>query len=182
MKPLKPILLAALMFIPWGALRAADTPTQPNIVFIFADDAVTFIKANAGAPFFINVWLHESHTPHVPTKESMQQWKHLDEQQQVYAAVITDGDNSVGKILTALKDADVEANTILMFSSDNGPESIGTNKNFGDKDGHTNSRGYGNYYSISDTGGLRGRKRSLFEGGVRVPFIVRCPATLRQEC
>ena len=50
-------------------------------------------------------------------------WKHLDEQKQVYSAVITDGDNAVGTILDALKAEGVADNTIVMFSSDNGPES-----------------------------------------------------------
>jgi N-acetylgalactosamine-6-sulfatase len=140
-----------------------------------ADHTAAFIKASAGRPFFINVWLHESHTPHVPTKESMEKWKHLDEQQQVYAAVITDGDNAVGRILAQLKESGVDNHTLVLFSSDNGPESTGRVKKGAVTDKDAGVQGYDTYYSVGFTGGLRGRKRSLFEGGVRTPFIVRWP-------
>lgn len=131
--------------------------------------AAKFIEANKDRPFFVNVWLHESHTAHDPTPESLEKWKNLDEQKQIYAAVITDGDNEVGKVLDALEKAGVARNTIVVFSSDNGPESTGgpESKGLPGK--------FMTYYSIGETGGLRGRKRSLFEGGVRTPFIVRWP-------
>ena len=131
--------------------------------------AVKFIEANKDRPFYVNVWLHESHLAHTPTAESMEKWKHLDEQKQVYAAVITDGDNKVGMILDALDKAGIAKNTIVVFSSDNGPAKFKEN----DK-GDPGS--YRNHYNLGETGGLRGRKTSLFEGGVRVPFIMRWPA------
>jgi len=134
-----------------------------------AGNAVKFIRGNKDKPFYLDVWLHESHTPHVPTKESMELWKHLDEQKQVYSAVITDGDKAVGAVLDALKEFGVEQNTIVVFSGDNGPESTGG------KNSKVMGTGYGTWASIGQTGGLRGRKRSLFEGGVRTPFIVRWP-------
>jgi N-acetylgalactosamine-6-sulfatase len=104
----------------------------------------------------------------------MEQFKHLDAQKQVYAAVIADGDKAVGKILAALKEAGVEQNTLIMFSSDNGPEQTGLGETTFDPNAKTTGP-YGTSYSVGETGGLRGRKRSLFEGGVRTPFIVRWP-------
>ena len=140
-----------------------------------AANTVAFIKANKAQPFFINAWIHESHTPHVPTPASMDKWKHLDERKQVYAAVITDGDNAVGTILDALKAEGLEDNTIVMLSSDNGPESTASKRSANKFDPDANVTGYDTFYSVGETGGMRGRKRSLFEGGVRVPVLVRWP-------
>jgi len=135
-----------------------------------AANTVAFIKENKGQPFFVNAWLHESHTAHVPREESMELWTHLDEQKQVYSAVITDGDKDVGAILDTLEEEGLADNTIVIFSSDNGPEWTH------DDQKHKKKRdGYGSWASIGQTGGLRGKKRSLYEGGVRTPFIVRWP-------
>ena len=134
-----------------------------------ADLSVKFIEENKDGPFFLNMWLHESHLDHTPSAESLAMWrkKDVDEQKQIYGAVITDGDNKVGMVLDALDKAGIADNTIVVFSSDNGPESTGEKKG---KEG-----AWRDFYSIGGTGGRRGKKRSLYEGGVGVPFIVRWP-------
>ncbi len=132
------------------------------------DRAVKFIEANKNRPFYANVWLHESHLAHNPSQEAMAKWKHLDPRQQVYAAVITDGDNKVGIILDALERCGIAKNTLVVFSSDNGPAK--TKENDKGVPGK-----YRSHYNLGETGGLRGQKTSLFEGGVCVPFIVRWP-------
>lgn len=128
-------------------------------------------------PFFLNVWLHETHVKHFPTQESMEAFKHLDLRRQVYAATLRDADNNVGLILDALKKSGLEQNTLVMFSSDNGP--AGTPYSADDRvptpDDGDIKKGFDIYYSAGSTGGLRARKAKLFEGGVRVPFIVRWP-------
>jgi hypothetical protein len=80
------------------------------------NQAVKFIKANKGRPFYVDVWLHESHPAHSPSKESMAGWQHPDLRQQVYAAVIISGDNKVGLILEALERSGIAQNTPVVFA------------------------------------------------------------------
>jgi arylsulfatase A-like enzyme len=80
-----------------------------------------------------------------------------------FAAMITLLDTSVGQLIAALKERGMESNTLVVFTSDNGPHSEG---------GHSAA-------FFDSSGGLRGIKRDLYEGGVRVPLIVRWPGKIK---
>ncbi|WP_372808541.1 sulfatase-like hydrolase/transferase [Pontiella sp.] len=134
--------------------------------------AVDFIRRHKDRPFFINLWIHETHTPHYPQEQFLQQFQALEEQKQVYAAVIAEGDAGVGLVLDTLGELGLDENTLVIFSSDNGPEWTGTKKLTDDT---STGPGLGTYYSVGETGDLKGRKRSLYAGGIRVPFIARWP-------
>lgn len=81
-----------------------------------------------------------------------------------YAAMITYIDTQIGEIFTLLKDLHLDENTIVFFSSDNGPtfDAGGVQTNY-----------------FNSTAGLRGRKMDLYEGGIRVPFIARWPSKIK---
>jgi N-acetylgalactosamine-6-sulfatase len=133
------------------------------------DAAIRFIESSKDGPFYVNVWLHETHTPHYPRQELLAKYADLDDRQRVYAAIVEEGDRKVGRILETLRELNLDQRTIVIFSADNGPEWTGPDETKQQRDGS------GTYYSVGETGQLRGRKRSLFEGGVRTPFIVRWP-------
>ncbi|MCG9792345.1 sulfatase family protein [Flavobacterium algicola] len=137
--------------------------------------SIDFIKRHKNKPFFINAWIHAVHTPFYPKDKYLKQFDHLNEQQQVYASVVAEYDDRIGLLFATLKELGLDENTLVVFSSDNGPEITGTLKKLND---NSTGPGLGTYYSVGETKGLHGRKRSLFAGGVRIPFIVRWPSSV----
>ncbi len=138
---------------------------------------IDFVKRHKDDTFFVNAWIHATHTPHYPKEEYLKKFGHLDEQKQVYAAVIAEYDDRIGLLFKTLKQIGIDDNTLVIFSSDNGPEITGSSDMKELSDASTGP-GRGTYYSVGETAGLKGRKRALFAGGVRVPFIARWPGTI----
>jgi len=121
-------------------------------------------------PFFVNVWSRDVHAALKPTPEMLERYKHLRSEghetaMQVYYACVTEMDSQIGRLLDYI-DAQpgLAENTLVIFSSDNGPEDIYI--------------AHAGYHAVGLPGPFRGRKRSLYEGGVRLPFIARWKGTI----
>lgn len=132
----------------------ATNPDQRNLTNWYADRAVGFIKANRERPFF----LYLAHSmPHVPLfvsdKNAGQTSRGL------FGDVIKEIDESVGRILASLEEQGLDRQTLVIFTSDNGPW-----------------LSYGNH--AGSAGPLREGKGTSFEGGVREPFVARWPGTI----
>jgi arylsulfatase A len=140
-------------------------PMQGYSAPLVVTEAVTWLKEkrDASKPFFLAVWTHE---PHYPIK-SDPKFKALypdltDDVQREHHANVTQMDHAFGMLMRALDEQKLAESTFVFFTSDNGPEGDGVK-----------SPGRGS------SGGLRGRKRDLHEGGIRVPGIARWPGRIR---
>ena len=116
---------------------------------LIMDRVIPFIEnaVDENNPFFSTVWFHTPHLPVVADEAHRNLYKELDLQHQIYYGTITALDEQIGRLWKRLEDLGEADNTILWFCSDNGPE-----------------RG-----TPGSSGIFRERKRSLYEGGVRVP-------------
>ena len=127
-------------------------------------EALDFVRRHREQPFFLYLAYTIPHARLQVPAEELEAYAHLEsERQRIAAGMISRLDRDVGKILDELRELDLAGNTLVIFTSDNGPHSA---------DGHDPA-----YFNSS--GGLRGKKRDLYEGGIRVPFIAWWPGTVQ---
>ncbi len=151
---------------------------------LMVDETIKFATTNKDRPFYVNLWTLVPHALLKPTPEQLAvyadlqpkaddpafgEWtrkyyanaKDLRSQMQVFCASLTDLDTQIGRLLGALDELGLTNDTLIFFSSDNGPEDyrVGNAANAG----------------VGSAGPLRARKRSMHEGGIRTFGLVRWP-------
>ena len=126
----------------------------------FVDKTLDFFKRHKGQPCFVNLWPDDMHTPYVPSKEAYEKggkngfW----DKQVNFTPVLAELDRQIGRLLDGLEELGIADNTIIIFTSDNGPDPS---------------------YKNGRTAGMRGQKATLYEGGIRMPMMVRWPDRIR---
>ncbi|HTN76846.1 MAG TPA: sulfatase-like hydrolase/transferase [Pirellulaceae bacterium] len=144
--------------VPWGPpdkLEPQQVPRHERTRWMI-DQTLAFLQQNSTQPCFVNLWLDDTHTPFAPSEEQRKAVKVAGEGEPKtnYKAVLTAADAQLGRLLDGLKGT----NTLVLFLGDNGASPPLVRER---------------------VGGLRGQKLSLYEGGIRVPFIAWWPGTVK---
>lgn len=135
---------------------------------LVADDAIAWLESGRGSekPFFLLVSFHEPHEPVDAPESLVAEYLDAPERgQALYEACVANLDRATGRLLAAIDRLALRDDTLVFFTSDNGPEPT--------------ARYEGAWRSHGEVGALRGRKLSVYEGGLRVPGIVRFPGRVR---
>lgn len=128
----------------------------------WGDRAVDYIQRNAksGQPYFLYLAFNAVHSPHMVTAKYYDRFPQIqDHQMRVYAAMVAALDDNVGRVLTTLNATGQADNTIIYFASDNGCAAY--------------------FPGLCSCTPLRGGKLSYYEGGIRVPFMMRWPGHIQ---
>jgi arylsulfatase A-like enzyme len=133
---------------------------------IQTDRTIDFIGRHRDGPFYVRLFPNDVHDVHVPLPGSADKFKSVSDDPFVrdFFAVLEEMDKQIGRVIATIDELDLGENTLILFTSDNGPTDWPKKYKTGPPAGFT--------------GPYRGRKWSLFEGGIRMPFIARWTGTI----